>query len=61
MYKGDKLAKSENYISDFIESQPPDKTLQEWAQSMVIYVISMVTNSNMRELNDLNDWLNDKR
>jgi DNA modification methylase len=48
-YKGDKLAiDTEMYVSDFIESERPDKSLLEWAQSPVEaeYFISKLTLPN---------------
>jgi 16S rRNA G966 N2-methylase RsmD len=32
-YKGEKLSDSGKYITDFFVSEPPDKSLQDWAQS----------------------------
>jgi DNA modification methylase len=32
-YKGEKLIDSGKYITDFLVSEPPDKSLQDWAQS----------------------------
>jgi hypothetical protein len=34
-YKGDKLTDTSVFCSDFVESEAPDKSLQEWAQSAI--------------------------
>ncbi len=34
-YKGDKLIDTTKYVTDFVESKPPDKSLHEWAQSPI--------------------------
>lgn len=47
-YKGEKLLDTGQYTTDFIESQPPNKDLHEWAQSPIEaeHVISRLTVEN---------------